>query len=243
MQNPPISTKFFLLTITITLLWFAEPSFAGLFKYVDDAGKTHYTDDKGKIPLKYRTKTHLKKLRPLNESSAKSEKNGKKTELDNSSAAINEKGIVSDKEEETMNKIISFFKSENTRSAKYKGLQNISPTYRKMSIELENNLPAKKKLIDELAKSEHPTLKETYGFLNKSAAADELRLKTVWQQGTTGSYYNRILGEIDVKNGLIVKLKKSLEASNKLKEAKENLAKEKTEKKNPEKEKEVKKYK
>ena len=226
MLNPPISFKLFISIFAITVIWSAEPTFAGLFKWVDDAGKTHYTDDKGKIPLKYRTKTHIKKLRALRENSSKSEKNSKEGEQADGSEMINEQGILSDQEEQAINKTIAFFNSENVRSAKYKGLQNLSPNYQRMRIDIENNLPEKKKLIAELAKSENSVIKETYSFLKKSEAADELRLKTVWQQGTTGSYFNRILGEIDVKNTLVGKLKNTLEASKKLKGAKEKVEKE-----------------
>jgi hypothetical protein len=233
MLNPPVSFKLFLSIIAIIILWFAEPVFAGLFKWVDDAGKTHYTDDKGKIPAKYRTKTHIKKLRALKDHSSKSEASKDAGPAD----ATNEKGILSDQEEKSINKTIAFFKRENSRSAKYKGLQNLSPTYRKMSLEIEKNLPEKKKLIAELDKSKNAAVKEANEFLKKSVAADELRIKTVWQQGYIGGYFKRILGEIDVKNGLIGKLNSSLEESQKLKDAKAKAEKENAEKAKIEKEK------
>ena len=234
MLNSPLSIKFLLLAITITVLWSAQLAYAGLFKWTDDTGKMHYTDDKGKIPLKYRTKTKIKKLRTLNErssnqggSSSAGESGAEETV---GSGSIDKKGILSEQEGKTVNDTIEFFTSENERSAKYKGLANYSPTYRKMSLEIEKNLPQKKKLIAALSKPGVPAIKETYQFLKKSEAADELRLKTVWQDGYTGGYFGRILGEIEVKNDLIGKLNGALEESRKLKEAKENLEKEKAEK-------------
>ena len=233
MLKSPHSLKFLFFTITIAFLWSAQPAVAGLFKWTDDAGNTHYTDDKGKIPLKYRTKTKIKKLRVLSEKpsnqdgSANFGGNGKEASV--VSEAINEKGILSEDEEKAVNQTIEFFTSENKRSTKYKGLANYSPTYRKMSLEIEKNLPQKKKLIAALSKPDIPAIKETHQFLKKSEAADELRLKAVWQDGHTGGYFGRILGEIEIKNGLVGKLKSALEESKKLKEAIEKVEKEKAE--------------
>ncbi|MGV7220783.1 MAG: hypothetical protein ACQ9MH_04585 [Nitrospinales bacterium] len=168
-------------------------------------------------------------MRRLNDQSSKQEEKHSKMEGSDTSGSglIKEKGILSNQEERAIKKTIVFFNSENTRSTKYKGMQNLITSYRRMSLEIEQNLPAKKKLISELAKSENPALKETFGFLKKSEAADELRLKTVWQQGHPGGYFRRILGEIEVKNSLITKLNAAIEKSNKLKEEKKKLEQEK----------------
>jgi len=240
MLNSPFTLKIFF-TVLLAILLSSQSTFAGLFKWTDDAGKTHYTDDKGKIPLKYRTKTKIKKLRSLNGRSIHQEKSSSGDESGagktGATGSINEKGILSDQEEQAINNTIAFFTTENERSAKYKGLPNYSPTYYAMRLEIKNNLPAKKKLIEDLSKSNDPTIKETYQFLKKSVAADEQRIKEVWLEGYIGGYFGRILGEIEVKNGLIVRLKAALEESKKLKEEKEKLANEKAEQKKAEQEK------
>ncbi len=44
--------------ITLALLWlFQASAVAGIYKWRDDQGKLHFTDDRAKIPLKYREKT------------------------------------------------------------------------------------------------------------------------------------------------------------------------------------------
>ena len=143
---------------------------------------------------------------------------------------------MSGQEEKVLNETIAFFSNENARNSQYKGKANYSTTYRAMKLGIEKNLPQKKKLIAELSKPDFPAIKETYQFLKKSEAADELRLKTVWQQGYPGGYFRRVLGEIEVKNGLITKLNATIEKSNTLKEEKKKLEQEKAEQDKKEKE-------
>ena len=211
----------------IAVFWFAQPVFAGLYKWTDDTGSVHFTDDKSKIPKKYRTKTKLKKLRQLDDrtfnpalSSGPSKGGEGGVESGKGAGEANDKGILSEKEENTVNETIDFFESENARSAKYEGKPNYSPTYRTMQLGIENNLPQKQKLIADLADSENPALKEAYEFLKKSEAGDQLRLKAVWQSGYTGGYFGRIISEINTKNGLQEKLQTALDESKKKKEEK-----------------------
>lgn len=55
MSNRLRLINFFLGALCV-LFVFASPSFAGIYSYKDDAGKTHFTDDPAKIPHKYRSK-------------------------------------------------------------------------------------------------------------------------------------------------------------------------------------------
>lgn len=228
--------------IPFAALCFAQPVFAGLYKWTDDTGKTHYTDDKGKIPKKYRTNTRLKKMRALDDrsfnpaassSSSKGGGSGAGTGKGSGAGEVKDKGILSEKEEKTVVETVAFFESENARSAKYKGLPNYSPNYRTLQLEIQKDLPQKKKLIAALANSKNPALKETYEFLKKSETGDHARLKAVWQDGYTGGYFRRILSEIEPKKALIGKLQAAIEESKKKKEEKlkeeeekEKLAKE-----------------
>jgi len=242
MPNLSSVFKILIVTIAVAVCWSAQPAFAGIYKWTDDAGKTHFTDDKSKIPKKYRTKTGIKKLRQLDDRTFDPSKAGK-SGAENGPGEAKEEGILSDQEVNTANETIAFFDSENARSAKYKGLQNVSPTYRSMQLEIQKNLPQKQKLIDDLAKSKSPAFKESHQFLKKSEAADKSRLKAVWQSGYIGGFFGRIISEIEIKNALKEKLQAALEESKENKEKKLKEEKEKEEKEKAEKEKESKKTK
>ena len=225
--------------IAIFTIWFAQPVYAGLYKWTDDTGRVHYTDDEGKIPIKYRTKNRLKKLRALDDHTvisnvAPGSSNGGKSANGAGPGGKTEKGILSEQEEKAAKDTISFFDSENARSEKYRGKPNYSPTYQKLKVDIKNNLPQKNNLIAALEKSKNPALKDAYGFLKKSGAGDQSRLKAVWQDGYTGGYFGRIISEIETKKTLHGKLQDALEESKKLKaeKLKEEQEKEQQEKEN-----------
>ncbi len=48
--------------ITVICLVLAAPASAGLYKWKDENGKTHFTDDPSRIPLDYRNKKDMKKI-------------------------------------------------------------------------------------------------------------------------------------------------------------------------------------
>ncbi|MEE8128632.1 MAG: DUF4124 domain-containing protein [Nitrospinaceae bacterium] len=48
--------------ITVICLVLAAPASAGLYKWKDENGKTHFTDDPSRIPLDNRNKKDMKKI-------------------------------------------------------------------------------------------------------------------------------------------------------------------------------------
>ncbi len=48
--------------ITVICLALAAPAAAGLYKWKDENGKTHFTDDPSQIPLDSRNKKNMKKM-------------------------------------------------------------------------------------------------------------------------------------------------------------------------------------
>jgi len=48
--------------ITVICLALAAPASAGLYKWKDENGKIHFTDDPSQIPLDYRNKKDMKKM-------------------------------------------------------------------------------------------------------------------------------------------------------------------------------------
>ena len=216
-----------LAAIAFAVVWFAPPVSASLYKWTDETGQVHFTDDKSKIPRKFRTKDRLKKLRQLDDrsssptASADPSNGGAGSAVGADPGGETDKGILSEKEEKAVEDTISFFDSENVRSEKYRGRPQISPNYESMRRDMKNHLSEKQKLIADLAGSKNPALKEAHGFLVKSEAGDQRRLTIVWQQGRPGGwYYRRILSEIENKNALKGKLLTAVEESKKMKEEK-----------------------
>jgi len=214
------------MTAIVAVYLAAQPAFAGLYKWVDDQGKVHFTDDKGKIPKKFRTKTKMKKLRsiasPKKSSSSGTSKDGKGGE-----GTEDTEGILEEAEEKAVEEVIAFFKKENARAAGFKGKPSIYGNYQMMNEGFKNFLPAKKGLEQQFSKSKIPAIQETHSYLNKSIQEDEAQINTLFQSGLSRGYFKRMIAEIPVKNGLTEKLNAAVEESREKKEAQKKAMEEK----------------
>lgn len=63
-KHHPFFVAFLMLSVYF-LCASVQPAMAKLYKWKDDKGSTHYTDNENNIPLKYRTKDRIEKLRGL----------------------------------------------------------------------------------------------------------------------------------------------------------------------------------
>jgi len=232
------------MTVMVAVHLFAPPAFAGLYKWVDDQGKVHFTDDKGKIPKKYRTDTQMKRLHsiagPKETSSTGSSKGGKGwggTDEASVSAEDTE-GILEEAEEKAVAEVIAFFQKENDRAAGFDGIRNTSGNYQTMIKGFEKNLPTKKGFVKKFSQSKVPALKETHSYLEKSIKGDEVQIGTHFRSGISLGNYRRMISEIPTKEALMQKLKAAVEES---KKKKEELKKAEEEMKQAEAEKEKKK--
>lgn len=231
-----------MISLAIAVIFIAQSTYAGLYKWTDDEGKVHFTDDKNNIPKKYRTKSQLKKLRSIESpsSAGKSSDDSKgatkdRAKGDASVAGNNEEGVLTEEEEKTIVELIAFFESENARNKAFEGKPSTMGNYMIMREGLEKFLPKKKALMESLSKSKEPALKETYNYLKTSIAADEAQIATQFQSGLSRGYFKRIVSEITTKEDLKKKLQDALEKS---KKKKEELEKAEEEKKKEEMEKE-----
>ncbi len=54
-MRPAIQFSCRVTVLMLAVLWLCQtPLWAGIYKWKDDQGKIHFTDDKSRIPLKYR---------------------------------------------------------------------------------------------------------------------------------------------------------------------------------------------
>ncbi len=227
------------------LVWVAfqpEPVSAKIYKYKDEHGKTHFTDDASKIPLRYRNKNSVEKFRGVNEPTPATgipsgfpgqKSTGKDT--GKSSESKQEDAGLSSQDEALANKAIQVFRVGVALGNKYKNVQpNFTNGWGAVDA-IQSALPLKESLASELAGTKAPELKEALAFLNQSIAVDKqttsigsgLRTRIV-------GILNRLEREGAQQSALIKKLEKALEDSKKKKAA---AKKEKAEEAKKEKEK------
>jgi hypothetical protein len=219
-----------------TLLFFISPVFSGvasIYKWKDEQGKVHFTDDPLKIPLRYRSDPNLEKIRGLPPKKSSSKKILRKASAN--SKDQNEQGKITDdpdakknegdenksdenkaddkkKELAAMQAALSFLKNDVQRFKKY---DDYVPQHRHAVVlrkEIVSVIPAKEALAKKLEKSDSALLKQVSSYLKTSLQKDYAAKKREHPRRLIFiSERTRLNGEQTVKNSLIKKLNTKLD--------------------------------
>ncbi|MBL4665258.1 MAG: DUF4124 domain-containing protein [Nitrospinaceae bacterium] len=162
---------------------------AAVYKWKDETGKTHFTDDPNRVPEVFRKEHFKRKLPPTIQKSKSPIKPEEKS-------ALKKNGVAPENEEDTENEeskkdegltaaeksaaeaVIAFFKKDIPR---YDEIYKIPPGYRNNGIRKWKTLkrtvvatiPQKQALVEQVSVSERPLFKEITIFLKKAIEADE----------------------------------------------------------------------
>lgn len=194
-----------------------DPAIAKIYKYKDDSGKTHFTDDPSRIPLQYRNKGSVKKFKGVNEPTpapgAPPGFPGKKSAGAGESGSEEEAGL-SAKDEGLVKKTIQVFKVGIALGKRYKNVQpNYSNGQRAVNT-IQSALPLKKNLISELVGTRVPELQAASTFLNQSIAVDE-QTKSIGAglKARIVGIFNRLEREGQQQAAMIDRLQRALDKS------------------------------
>jgi hypothetical protein len=217
--------------------WFAfqpDPVIAKIYKYKDEHGKTHFTDDASKIPLRYRDKGSVKRFKGVNEpppaAGAPPGFPGQASAGGGGSEVKEDEGL-SPQEVALVGKTIQVFKVGIVLATRYKNVQPSFANGLGAVNAIQSALPLKESLASELAGTKVPELKEALGFLNQSIAVDQ-QTKSVGQglKKRIVGILNRMADEGKQQAALIKKLEKALKESEKKKAEAEKKKKEEAKK-------------
>lgn len=205
---------------------------AKIYKYKDDQGKTHFTDNPNSIPLKYRKENSLKKFRgvvdPSSPPSVAPGTPGQASTGGDGGAAPGSKEDqpFTPQDEALVNKTIKVLQKGVALAERYKGAQPNTSNGRGATIVIQNNLPEKEGLIQELAATKVKALKTVHAFLQKSVAIDkETRGIGTGLKTRIVGILNRIQDDGKQQDDLIKQLEKAMKDSEKKKaEAKKKEA-------------------
>jgi len=209
-----------------TLLFFISPVFSGvasIYKWKDEQGKVHFTDDPLKIPLRYRSDPDLEKIRALpsknirRKASANSKDQkaqGKVTDASDAKQNEGDENKANDKKTElaAMRDALGFLKNDVQRYKKY---DDYVPQHRHAIVlraEIVNVIPAKEALAKKLETSDSTLLKQVSSYLKTSLQKDYAAKKREHPRRRIFiSERTRLNGEQAVKNSLIKQLNASLD--------------------------------
>ena len=201
-----------------------DAALAKIYKYQDDQGKTHFTDDPNSIPLKYRKENTLKKFRGVvDPGSPPSVAPGTSGQTGTGGDGGAAPGSVEDqpftkKDEALVKKTIKVLQKGVALAQRYKGAQPNSSNGRGATIAIQGNLPGKESLSKELASTKVKALKPVHAFLQKSVATDkETKGIGAGLKTRIAGILNRIQDEGQQQADLIKKLEKAMKDSEKKK--------------------------
>ncbi len=156
-----------------------DPVLAKIYKYKDENGITHFTDDPGKIPLRYREKDSVKKFRgvpgavpnpDLPDSFPGQGDSGSKK---GQGAPGEPDGILSAEEKALVEQTILVFQTGVALADRYKSAVPNASNGRGLTIAIQGALPVKQNLARQLEGTQVPELKQAQEFLKRSIAEDK----------------------------------------------------------------------
>jgi hypothetical protein len=188
-MNQVLHKSIFLFLWAILLHLSSYESEATVYKWKDESGKIHFTDEPNRVPEEYRKEHFKKKLPPPIDKSKtqikikeKSDLQKKRVDSGNEKDTKNEElkkveELTAD-EKSAAEAVIAFFEEDNPR---YDEIYKISPGYGNSGIRKWKTLmrteaatiPKKKALMDQISVLERHLFKEITLFLKKVIESDE----------------------------------------------------------------------
>ncbi len=214
--------------LMMALLWlFPAPVDAAIYKWKDDQGKTHFTDDKSKIPLKYREQ--LEKFKGVAEPKPEPVEEPVESEKEKEAVAVepeagegNGGGEPPKKKKNVeliamLKETIQFLEDENRTHQRL--LNFVKPDVqngRYYIVPIRKGVNKKEQFVKKLKGFKHPSLKRAGRFLKNSLFRD--RQEKIGGDG----YLERILDlkqrlerEIKTKKKIIKRLQSDLDEEDK----------------------------
>ncbi len=182
-MNRVLHKIIFLIFGTILLHLSCEGCEAAVYKWKDETGKIHFTDDLNRVPEEFRKEYFKRKLPPAIQKSKsplkpEEKSNQKKNKEDTEKEESEKEEGLTAAERSVAEAVIAFFKEDILR---YDDLYKIPPGFgntgirkwRKLKSATVATIPQKQNLIEQISISERPLLKEITRFLQKVIQADE----------------------------------------------------------------------
>ena len=231
--------KFFVWTLSglflfTTLFLMGQPLQAAIFKWKDDRGKVHFTDDVTKIPDRYRLKAknadpeetplseadfvapEVAEPETFEEDSVSEDKTveEEETPVSEPEPAENIKSELTQEEQAAIQEAIALLQSEIARDQQWAQLHVNRSNGKQIMQSIQEALPGKLALASKLAQFDLPILQETYGFLQQNIEMESTidpvgpRLRTRMRRTVS-----RLEGELPVKTQLVERLQQEISPS------------------------------
>ena len=204
--------------ILFIFIWFTDVN-AAIYKWRDENGITHFTDNLTKVPKTFRKKPLLKVLLPRKIKSEPKEKNtqSKRIEAVKRDEPAEDK-IKEDKEKEglteaqrlAIEKVINFLKTDIHRYEKFYTYPPSRSKFRIIKQAVASSTVQKQELLRQVNQHNIPVFKEIAEYLDESIAEDKRSQKvmptTITSTRQTLKLVNRLKDETEKGTLLLIRL-------------------------------------
>ena len=204
--------------ILFIFIWFTDVN-AAIYKWRDENGITHFTDNLTKVPKAFREKPFIKNLLPRKIKSEPKKKNtqSKRIEAIKRDEPAEDK-IKEDKEKEglteaqrlAIEKVINFLKIDILRYEKFYTYPPSRSKFRVIKQAMASATVQKQELLGQVKQHNIPVFKEIAGYLNESIAEDKRSQKvmptTITSTRQTLILVNRLKDETEKGTLLLIRL-------------------------------------
>ena len=194
---------------------------AAIYKWKDENGKTHFTDDPTKVPEAFRKKPFIKGSKSRKETLNSRQKKAPDEEASDKKGVAETENKEGDKQEgltEAQRSIaeatVNFLREDISRYEKFYTYPASRSKFRAIKGAVAGATPQKQALLAQVSSDDLPLFEEIAGFLETSIAADEKFQKvvpsTITSTRQTHALMNRLKSEAGQENQLLEKLTTSL---------------------------------
>ncbi len=173
--------------LVFSILICAVDSNAAVYKWRDENGKIHFTDDPTRVPEEFHKpflksfKTPAKKIIPKEESVSKKGNaiSGEKDTSENEKKESAEQIGLTEEQRSIAEAIMSFLETDILRYDKYYNYPPSRSKFRSIKSAVKQATPQKQALLNQISNIDLPLFKEIAGFLEASITADEKAQKVM----------------------------------------------------------------
>ena len=194
---------------------------AAIYKWKDENGKTHFTDDPTKVPEAFRKKPFIKGSKSRKETLNSRQKKAPDEEASDKKGVAETENKEGDKQEgltEAQRSIaeatVNFLREDISRYEKFYTYPASRSKFRAIKDAVAGATPQKQALLAQVSSDDLPLFEEIAGFLETSIAEDDKSQKvvpsTITSTRQTHALMNRLKSEAGQENQLLEKLTTAL---------------------------------
>lgn len=204
------------LLLFFALIWVVNAD-AAIYKWKDENGKLHFTDDPTRVPEEYRQKPFINdssKPREIEIAVNEDDVPSKKNDIESEKKEGDKQEGLTDAQRSTVEAVVNFLKEDISRYDKFYAYPPSRSKFRLIKLAVAGATPQKQALLGQVSQHDLPLLESIAGFLEASISEDEksqaVMPTTIVSTRQTQALMNRLKSEAGQEKQFLGKLTATL---------------------------------